>query len=597
MRHALLLALLAGCATSTSQPVVSRGGMFRLSESGFDVVDPDRGSLLIVRDGGVVGEVALGGSPARMVQVDGRTYVTLRSTGEIVEIGDGRDGREVIDRAHVGAEPYGIQASPDGETLYVALAQEDAVIAVDRATLHETARWEISGQPRWIAIEPGGGRLWAASSYGGTLRRIDLEDGTVEDARIPPVYGFSFTTGTFDTPMTLRLTGDLEVTEDGEVAAAGVEISDQESGGYAINDTDAIAGRFNTVAIQFAPDDLEGMVRLVTPTGDPLATGESNFVRGYPTGIFVGPDKSWYMPLENAGAIVATPMNPKDDGVDASGLSEGFRVAPSTSIATGLGPRSVAFADGRLYAYTFLDREVRTVSLDDVATAIDAGTEVSAARAAALGPSGLSADLEVGRDLFYAAGDGAMSAAGRGASCSTCHFDGRNDGLTWLNPDGIKVQTPTLLESASTGPYTWAGTVDSIADEAMITSVGRLGGHLGDEEAALVQAYIATFERIQRPDIDSARVQRGMAAFASAGCTTCHSGPSLTDGDIHGMFGLATVNTPSLVNVGSTAPYLHDGSMATLGDVVRTATEGLMGPQVSLTDAEIADIVAYLKTL
>src|SRR5699024_10847943 len=120
----------------------------------------------------------------------------------------------------------------------------------------------------------------------------------------------------------------------------------------------------------------------------------------------------------------------------ASGLSEGFRVAPAASIPTGLGPRGVAFADSRLYVYTFLDREVRSVALDDVQTAVDSGGDTPlAARTAALGPSGLSADMELGRELFYAAGDGAMSAAGRGASCSTCHSDGRNDGLTWLNPD------------------------------------------------------------------------------------------------------------------------------------------------------------------
>ena len=64
---------------------------------------------------------------------------------------------------------------------------------------------------------------------------------------------------------------------------------------------------------------------------------------------------------------------------------------------------------------------------------------------------------------------------------------------------------------------------------------------------------------------------------------------------------------PSLRNVAETAPYMHDGSKATLEDVVRHYSEipedrlhqdgeKLLRP-LNLTDAEIADLVAFLKTL
>lgn len=64
---------------------------------------------------------------------------------------------------------------------------------------------------------------------------------------------------------------------------------------------------------------------------------------------------------------------------------------------------------------------------------------------------------------------------------------------------------------------------------------------------------------------------------------------------------------PSLRNIAKTAPYMHDGSKATLEDVVRHYSEidedrlhqdgeKLLKP-LHLTDAEIADMVAFLKTL
>ena len=64
---------------------------------------------------------------------------------------------------------------------------------------------------------------------------------------------------------------------------------------------------------------------------------------------------------------------------------------------------------------------------------------------------------------------------------------------------------------------------------------------------------------------------------------------------------------PSLRNVADTAPYMHDGSLATLKDVVRhyseidmnrlhTDGESLIRP-LRLTEREIADLVSFLESL
>ena len=57
-----------------------------------------------------------------------------------------------------------------------------------------------------------------------------------------------------------------------------------------------------------------------------------------------------------------------------------------------------------------------------------------------------------------------------------------------------------------------------------------------------------------------------------------------------------TFNTPSLRGLFYTAPYLHDGSAATLRDVL-TQTATTMGRTDHLSDEELDALVAYLLTL
>ena len=55
-------------------------------------------------------------------------------------------------------------------------------------------------------------------------------------------------------------------------------------------------------------------------------------------------------------------------------------------------------------------------------------------------------------------------------------------------------------------------------------------------------------------------------------------------------------DTPSLNGVGDSAPYLHDGSAATLHDVL-DKTRGTMGDITALSAADEDALVEYLKTL
>ena len=94
--------------------------------------------------------------------------------------------------------------------------------------------------------------------------------------------------------------------------------------------------------------------------------------------------------------------------------------------------------------------------------------------------------------------------------------------------------------------------------------------------------------------------------FSEAACSTCHAGPSFTDGLLHDV-GTALgpdetkgpmIDTPTLLGLYDTPPYLHDGSAATLEDLLTSAPVGSPhGLAGSYSDSQIGDLVAYLRSL
>ncbi|HSO36272.1 MAG TPA: cytochrome c peroxidase [Labilithrix sp.] len=108
----------------------------------------------------------------------------------------------------------------------------------------------------------------------------------------------------------------------------------------------------------------------------------------------------------------------------------------------------------------------------------------------------------------------------------------------------------------------------------------------------------------------------GLGAFMDAGCTACHAGkyvggaqnqklgvakPWPATADV-GRFGVTkqevdrfVFKVPTLRNVTKTGPYLHDGSVASLDELVKLMARHQMGKD--LTDAQTRSIVAYLGAL
>ncbi|MEM9803099.1 MAG: cytochrome c peroxidase [Planctomycetota bacterium] len=155
-------------------------------------------------------------------------------------------------------------------------------------------------------------------------------------------------------------------------------------------------------------------------------------------------------------------------------------------------------------------------------------------------------------------------------------------------------------------------------------------GGIDDERLSFALAtYVRTlvvrnspFDRFQRGDENALTPEerRGMNIFHDAECSECHSGPMLSDyslmtigvaphpdrATIDGGGGTFNFRTPSLRNVALTAPYMHNGTLATLEEVVEFYSDGFsLHPNVSGTDIEPADLgfadrqalVAFMEAL
>ena len=274
---------------------------------------------------------------------------------------------------------------------------------------------------------------------------------------------------------------------------------------------------------------------------------------------------------------------------------------------------------------------------------------------------GTPARVELGKALFF---DARLSDSGA-MSCSSCHLPhlGWTDGKKLpVMPDGSVVprHSPTMLNLAYNSIYMWDGRKSTLEDQAMgphrhlskaafasgAAKVRELPGYRQMFAAAYpgeaiteesMSKALAAFERslVSRNSPFDRWVAgdtkaltpdqyRGYKVFmdpAKGNCAACHNGPNFTDTGFHnigiegkdvGRFGIRKIasmkgafKTPTLRDIERTAPYYHDGSAATLRDVVdhyarggddRSNLSGDMKP-LKLSEQEKNDLVAFMHAL
>jgi cytochrome c peroxidase len=229
-----------------------------------------------------------------------------------------------------------------------------------------------------------------------------------------------------------------------------------------------------------------------------------------------------------------------------------------------------------------------------------------------------------GRRLFRS---GAVAKTGE--SCQSCHTDGAANAELGTIPHprfagdfkGLR-DPPSLFGVDRTAPYFWIGDRRTLRETVIGTIVDHFkegetqpASTTGGQAAALV-AYLSTL-RAPRTRFDAGTMppaaQRGLRVFQTKGdCSACHGGPDFTDNRLHdtlvpqGRPGdddpgapspRGAFNTPMLRDVRNSAPYMHNGTLGSLRDVIEFYDQRSSVAPLNLTSQEIDDLVAFLGEL
>jgi DNA-binding beta-propeller fold protein YncE len=200
-------------------------------------------------------------------------------------------------------------------------------------------------------------------------------------------------------------------------------------------------------------------------------------------------------------------------------------------------------------------------------------------------------------------------------SCASCHPDARADGLNWdLLNDGIgnPKNARSMVLSDRTPPMMTHGKRTNMEAAVRAGFVHILFTDPDEQDVRAVSAYLASLQPVVSPHRQAdgtltIPAQRGEKLFNDprVACFRCHPGPLFTN---LAMIDVGTANsadrdskhfdTPTLVELWRTPPYLHDGSAATLRDVILTHNrDDQHGRTSHLTPAQIDDLAAYLLEL
>jgi YVTN family beta-propeller protein len=588
-------------------------------------------------------------SPFKMqVSPDGNSlFVTAHESNEFVIV-DLEKGK-VKSKIPVGIWPHSIAVSRDGGTAYVSNHWSENVSVIDITSAKIIDTLEVGSGPSDMVLDKKDEFLYVNNSFDGNLSIIDIRKG-IEIRRIPtgnyPIgmaispdgsrifvtHRRSRTVGFREPPVTEVAVIDTKhkrVVDRKEVTSAHIleNIDFTPSGDLALFTLIRPKNLVPSTQIERGFMITEGIGIIETREDGKIAQlllDEPNRYFADPYDIVVSPDgeKAFVshagvdylsvIDLEAVRKIMA-----ENDQEQLDKLANHLGISPKfviKRVKTGPNPKGLAISPDGKSIYV-AERYADQVSV------MDARSMEMIRHIDLEGPETIT-QVRFGGQLFYNAGRTFQDQY----SCSTCHPDGSEDGLTYdLTGTGRNLEnTITLRELSNTSPFKWNGKNVSVYMQCGMRFskfVTRTESFDPDELNALV-AFI--FQKLENPpnpyqpssgELTEAQV-RGKKIFERkvtndgheipprGRCVTCHPGPYFTDRSIANVgSGFETdteafFDTPKLNNIVDTAPYLHDGRAETLEEIwTLFGGNNFHGYVNDLTKQELNDLIEYLRSI
>ncbi|MDB5386434.1 MAG: Cytochrome-c peroxidase [Planctomycetaceae bacterium] len=270
--------------------------------------------------------------------------------------------------------------------------------------------------------------------------------------------------------------------------------------------------------------------------------------------------------------------------------------------------------------------------------------------------------VALGAQLYF---DPRLSSDGK-VSCASCHDPAKgwsNGEAVATGVNGLKGgrSAPTVLNTAFQVFQFWDGRMNTLEEQALgpIQNPIEMNMTLPEVVKRLngIPGYKSQFQKVFKTDVTSEGIGKAIAAFertvlsgdspydrftagdakalspaaergrdlffGAARCSSCHSGPNFTDNAFHNIgIGMhhkepdhgryassklegdkGAFKTPTLRDIARSAPYMHDGSLKTLEEVVAHYNKGGFPNEyldeeifpLKLTKEQIADLVTFMK--
>ena len=543
-------------------PPISGGTLLARKDGKVVAADPDRDRVYLVdpgSKGGVLATIKLndGDEPGRAVEDgSGRVHVVLRRGGAVVDLDA---AGMVLDRRAVCPLPRGIDYDVAKDSLWVACAGGELVV-LPAAGGAPSATYHRDRDLRDVVVQ--GADVYVSRFRGAEILLVDEGTGVLKQrTSLPPVVMF-----------------DKSVME----AAVAWRMIPWPSGGVLVVHQRASAG-------------------VVVPM--PGGYGGQGNMGGCGNGS-VGMAVTRVAAGEEVPATAVLPLFtlPVDVAVDRNGTSitvaapgeyklvrsqiaqlDGM-VASTSSVCAGF--QFGGMVRGQVTAVTTLPTGELAFQTREPATIVTSGRVTELAN---------DSREDTGHAIFH-------SDSGAGIACASCHPEGGEDGRAWnfakIGPRRTQSVRGGVL---GTAPFHWDG--DQVDLSALMNEVFsfRMGGpFLTQDRMDALGHFVGAIPAFPGVAADAQSIARGKALFedVQVGCTSCHTGALLTNNQTLDVGTGKAFQVPSLRGLAWRAPYMHDGCARTLAERFGACGGGdRHGNTSRLSQAQIADLVAYLETL
>jgi len=612
-------------------------------------------AAVVVADDGQQGDAPPFLGPCELaVSKDGKSlYVAFEDARQVAVLD--LASRKVIRSIAMPEKPTGLAVHPNGTRLYATCAAVDStVVVLDTTSWKQLKSFRAGHTAHGPAVAPNGKRLYVCNRFNDDVSVIDLTTGK-QIGRVPCIRQPVAAAVTPDnrqvvvanllplTPSndvivaasvtlidasTLRTTSirlpdgainlrDVVITPDGKHALITHVLAN-----FILVASQVDQGWLNTAAISVI--DLEKKKFDCNVLLDDIYEGAAN-----PWGVALSPDGKTLCATHSGThdmSLIDLPAMYKQARL--FGEYHGPMSGPSLLEKCrrridlpGNGPRDMVIVGSKAFVAEYFSDTIAVVDLDSPPSASkpdylkmggvgpdDAEPKGPKPATIRLGPKPRLTQVRRGEMLFH----DATICFEHWQSCASCHPGGRGDALNWdlLNDGGGNPKNTKNLLFAHRTPPSMALGVRKTAEDAVRAGIEHiLFKAPEDVDSDAIYAYIKSLRPTPSPHLVDGRLsesaQRGKRLFNSddVGCAECHPAPLYTDLTRHKVspstaYEYEKIDTPSLIEIWRSAPYLHNGRYTKLKDLIVDGKHGSSrGDVEELTEQQVDDLVQFLLSL